>query len=175
MDDGLISLHIPTRPFGVIDAINRRAACTGSLRYAALTAHANYNGHHYTVSWNSYRRYYVTEYFWAGRIVVARTSDLAEALRVAVDYYDRGDLGAAVAVAAKPEDVAALPSDLRKRLTDGPEPKGEPAWYSAWIETCLARHCDHHIVDVDKLDLTDAQKSEELQRRVFPTVPRRTA
>lgn len=51
----------PTRPYSLIDAVNRMAAATGSCRYAQLSHYADYNGHHVTVTFNDYRRYWVTQ------------------------------------------------------------------------------------------------------------------
>src|SRR5215470_7087423 len=48
---------LPTRPYTLVDAVNRCAAATGSVRYAMLAADANYNGHHVTVTYNNYRDY----------------------------------------------------------------------------------------------------------------------
>lgn len=86
---------LPTRPFNVIAAINRMAAATGSIGYASAAANADYNGHHVTVNFNEYRGYWIAEYFWAGRNVLARGS-LRDALRAAKQEYDRGALGASV-------------------------------------------------------------------------------
>jgi hypothetical protein len=68
----VIEFHLSVRPYSPIDAHNRAAAAKGSSRYAGATAGADYNGYHVTLAWNDYRRYYVAEYFWAGRVVIAR-------------------------------------------------------------------------------------------------------
>ncbi len=85
----LPAFHLPVRPYSPIDALNRRAAALGSPRCAELTSHADYNGHHVTVSWNSYRNYYVAEYTWAGRVVLARGS-FEVCLAAALAEYRRG-------------------------------------------------------------------------------------
>ncbi len=92
--------HLPTIALTPIDLINRRAAATGSMRYAQLSSDADYNGHHITVSfkphavsgpkWNA-------EYHWAGRIVIGRGS-LESCLREAKREYDKGAHGTVVAV-----------------------------------------------------------------------------
>lgn len=46
-------------PCSLVDMVNRRAAATGSIVYAALTGYANYNGHHIMVAHNDYRGYWV--------------------------------------------------------------------------------------------------------------------
>jgi hypothetical protein len=98
---------MPTRPFSVIDAINRMAAATGSMRFAAAASSANYNGHRVTVSFNTYRQYWVADYFWAGRVVLSRgSSEIQPALDAALREYNRGALGAEVIVDARNEAEA---------------------------------------------------------------------
>jgi hypothetical protein len=94
---------MPTRPYSVIDAVNRMAAATGSTAYAMRAAHADYNGHAVRVYWNDYRGYWLAEYQWGERVVLAR-GQLAEALYAACREYKRGALGASVR-AAYPESV----------------------------------------------------------------------
>lgn len=88
---------IPTRPYSLIDAINRSAAATGSIQYAARAEFGDYNGHQVNVAFNDYRQYWVCEYFWAGRIVLSRGS-LDSALRAARAEFDRGARGSTVRV-----------------------------------------------------------------------------
>ena len=157
--------HVPTRPFGLIAAINRRAAAIGSCRTAELTAHADYNGHFVAVRWNSYRRYYTTEYTWAGRVVLARGSAI-ECIRAALREYDRGALGAAVHIVLEDGDDLELPADITSRITLGTEPRGEPNWYDGWIEWSLRNHCDHLIIQINSLpDMTDKQRVDMLLKR----------
>ena len=99
--------HLPVRPYSPIDAHNRMAAALGSPRMASLTHYADYNGHHVTLSWNSYRGYYVAEYFWAGRVVIARGS-FAACLRAVVDEYARGALGSSAAIIPRADDTDAM-------------------------------------------------------------------
>ena len=99
--------ELPTIPYGPIDALNRRAAAVGSPGYAIKTAHANYNGHHVTVWWNDYKGYYIADYTWAGRIVIAR-GDFASCFAAAVAYYNKGDLAACVWFTLKEGDEEAL-------------------------------------------------------------------
>lgn len=91
------SYRLPTIPYSIIDAVNRAAAATGSPRYASLTHRADYNGHYVTVAFNDYRQYWVTEYFWAGRVVLARGS-FESCLEAGIREYQRGALGTTVAV-----------------------------------------------------------------------------
>lgn len=102
-----LEFHLPVRPYSPIDALNRKAAALGSPRYAAATAYADYNGHHVTLSWNSYRGYYVAEYFWAGRVVVAR-GDFANCLAAVLAEYARGALGASATVVPREDDAEAI-------------------------------------------------------------------
>jgi hypothetical protein len=105
--DTTIALWLPTRPLSLIDMINRRAAATGSPRYASLAESADYNGHHVGVTFNDYRRYWVAEYTWAGRVVIGRGS-LEECLRAAKREYDRGAKGATVCVYVRNDEERAI-------------------------------------------------------------------
>lgn len=96
-------LWLPTRPYTIIGAINRRSAATGSARFADLASHADYNGHFVSVYFNDYRQYWVADYTWAGRIVLGRGT-LANCLSAAKAEYDRGALGACVVVTVESEE-----------------------------------------------------------------------
>ena len=101
--------HLPVRPYSPIDAVNRAASAKGSPRYAQNTADADYNGHAVRVYFNDYRGYWVADYTWAGRNVLARgpfTSVLDAALR----EYNRGALGASLAVEVPETHADALAS-----------------------------------------------------------------
>ncbi len=139
--------HLPVRPYSPIDALNRRAAALGSPRYAQATAYAyaDYNGHHVSVSWNDYRGYYVAQYYWAERIVLARGS-FADCLRAALAEYARGALGAsaegdsrgaaleAVALCgASPERGSGSGWDCEP----GQSSRVASAWYT-WRHECAA-------------------------------------
>lgn len=99
--------HLPVRPYSPIDALNRRAAATGSPRYVEATGYADYNGHHVTLSWNDYRGYYVAGYFWGDRIVIAR-GNFDRCLAATVAEYGRGALGASASVHPREGDEDAL-------------------------------------------------------------------
>lgn len=86
---------LPTIPYTVIDAINRHAAATGSMRYAAMAADSNYNGHDVSVCFNEFRGYWITEDYWAGRRVHARGS-VDVALQAGKREYARGAKGCVV-------------------------------------------------------------------------------
>lgn len=99
--------YIPTQPYSPIDALNRRAAAVGSPGYAMATAHANYNGHSVRVSWNSYRRYYIAEYTWSGRQVIARGS-FENVLTAALRFNRRDGLGTSLKVWPREDDDDAI-------------------------------------------------------------------
>lgn len=127
--------HLPTRPYSPIDELNRRSAAMGSVGYAERAAHANYNGHHVTMTWNSYRKYYVAEYFWAGRVVLARgAADHCTAAAVA--EYDKGALGASVSVSLRGEDVERVLLQFPQLAPGLCESK--PEWRT-WRHECAAR------------------------------------
>jgi hypothetical protein len=131
-----IEFHVPTRPCSPIDSLNRRAAAVGSVRYAQVSARANYNGHGVTVEFNSHRRYYTAEYYWAERHVIERGTFI-ECLRAALRYYDEGALGASVSVIVPAEHADALKAcESEPRLDRGPLPR-DPAWYT-WQHECAA-------------------------------------
>lgn len=98
--------HLPVRPYTPIDSLNRSAAAKGSPGYAMATAYANYNGHLITIGWNDYRGYYITEYWWAGRVVLARGS-FKDCLSAAISEYNRGALGTSVSVHIREGDTEA--------------------------------------------------------------------
>ncbi len=87
---------IPTKPYSFIDALNRSAAATGSVRFAKLASTADYNGHRNTLMWNDYRGYYVGEYYWGERVVFVRTPVFASALLAGVQAWRAQGLGAAL-------------------------------------------------------------------------------
>jgi hypothetical protein len=100
---------LPTRPYSLIDAINRMAAATGSCRYAMLASDADYNGHHVSFTPpNDYKRYWTCHYTWAGIHTIGRGS-LDQCLAAAEREYDRGAKAATAVVSVEsPEDVATI-------------------------------------------------------------------
>lgn len=106
------SYALPMKPYTAVDAINRRAAATGSVRYAQLAADADYNGHHVSLHWNDYRGYYVLEYHWGERVVIWRGKDYAEGLRQAKQEFARQGRGAFLVTGPHtPEDEAIVKAD----------------------------------------------------------------
>lgn len=102
-----IRMWIPTRPYTLIDGINRVAAATGSIGYAMGAAYANYNGHHVSIYPPDYVKYWRAIYFWGERVTLCRGT-LEQALRAAKDEYDRGAKGASASFDASSEEEAQL-------------------------------------------------------------------
>lgn len=125
--------YLPEREFSPIDALNRRAAALGSPRYAELSAHADYNGHQVRLTWNNYRGYYVAEYFWAGRVVLARGS-FFECLSATLSEWRRGALGSSAVISPRADDLdAALLCENSPDLVL----ETDRSWYS-WRHTVAA-------------------------------------
>jgi hypothetical protein len=100
---------LPTRPYSLVDAVNRAALATGSFRAAVGSASADYNGHQVTFTEpNSFVRYWHCDYFWGERVCLCRGT-LAECLAAAQRAYDRGARGASAVVTVEtPEDEATV-------------------------------------------------------------------
>ena len=119
---------LPTRPYTLVDAINRSAAAIGSVRYAKLSADASYNGHSVTVTYNDYRDYCLCEHFWGGRVVHGRGS-MDAALRAGRYEYDLGHRGTCVAT------CDLTPDEAKVALSLGYLPwskEAEGAWNALW-------------------------------------------
>lgn len=130
------AFHLPVRPYSPIDALNRRAAALGSLRYAELAAHADYNGHHVTLAWNDYRGYYVAAYQWAGRNVIARGT-FAACLDATLREYNRGALGSSATIAAHDPEAVAL-CKATPALVPGPETFAHESTWWTWRHKAAA-------------------------------------
>lgn len=150
--------RIPTRPYSIVDAYNRAAASHGSPRYAKGASHADYNGHHVAVRWNSFRGYYTADYWWAGRNVLARGS-LATCMRAAIDFYDRGALGAAVTIAPRPEDAALC--EAEPRLQTGPDDLSWCTWRHREAARCAPDAASRSPRMIFDLELLTASNSED--------------
>lgn len=99
---------LPTRPFKLVDAINRMAAATGSPRYAMAASNADYNGHRVDfIEPNSYKTQWTCGYQWSGFNTIGRGT-LEDCLRAAKREYDRGALGASASVTVDNDSDAAL-------------------------------------------------------------------
>jgi len=100
---------LPTRPYSLIDAINRRSLATGSVRSAAAGHTADYNGHRVCfIEPNKFKRYWHCSYTWAGIHTIGRGT-LDACLAAAEREYDRGALGAdAIVEVTTPEDAATV-------------------------------------------------------------------
>ena len=123
-----VQFYLPTKPYSVVDAINRVAAATGSVGYARGSANANYNGHYINLSWNDYRGYYVAEHYWGERVVHARSADPVAAVRAAVCEYQAQGRGASLHASVRSEHADAVRAlDL---LIEGTEPSDYGPWYT---------------------------------------------
>ncbi len=123
------SFHVPMKPYTVIDAINRAALATGSIHNAMASSDADFNGHRNVLSFNTYRKYFVGEYTWAGRNVFCRGTDFARALAVSLEEYDRQGKGATLIVVVETEADAAI-CRANPRLVEGNEDITKALWYS---------------------------------------------
>lgn len=122
--------HAPVRPYSPIAARNRRAAAVGAPRTIQATECADYNGHAVTVDWNSYRRYYVAQYFWAGRRVLARGT-FAACLQAALREYHRGAAGASIRVFPRADDAEAIAAcEAEPALVSGEMPRERGDWWT---------------------------------------------
>lgn len=127
--------YLPEIPYSPIDALNRRAAALGSPMYAQMCSRANYNGHRVSVTWNEYRGYYITQYYYGERVVLARGTFQA-CLNAAIDYYKKGDLGACVSICPREDDLEAdhnTPALIQGELNDA-----DRSWWT-WRHTWASR------------------------------------
>jgi hypothetical protein len=132
--------ELEERELSPVDLINRRAAATGSIQYAAASEHGDYNGHPVRVGYRPHAvggARWTAEYTWAGRCVLARGS-FKSCLRAAVDYYERGARGASVCVVLDSNDPGcpldeqiAYATELGLKQREGdPWWKGRPSWWT---------------------------------------------
>jgi hypothetical protein len=109
--------HIPTKPYDATACLNRIALAQGSMSYASKGQHADYNGNHITVVWNDYRGYYICEYMWAGRQVVARSENAESILKSAISEYMAQGLGASLSIQLRGQD--AVYAEMFPKLIEG--------------------------------------------------------
>ena len=137
------TFHLPTRPYSPIDYLNRRSAAQGSMQYAQAASHADYNGHSVSLYWNEYRGYYLAEYQWGERVVIARGS-FAQCLAATLAEYNRGALGSSASVTPRDDDAESISlCESTSALISGPLPQKEPWW--TWRHTvagsCARDYC----------------------------------
>jgi hypothetical protein len=98
---------LPTRPYTLIDAVNRMALATGSTRSATAGSVAGYNGHSIQfVKPNKLKPYWTCYYTWDGIRTIGRGS-LESCLQAAKAEYDKGARGANAYVTVTTEEDAA--------------------------------------------------------------------
>ena len=139
-----VEFHVPTKPYSVVDAINRVAAAQGSIGYAMASVGADYNGHNLNLWFNDYKGYYICEYFWGERVVLARSYDIREALDASLLALERQGKGANLRISVRPEDAAIV----RKypQVIEGKEELEACSWYT-WRhrEVGNARYYEKHM------------------------------
>jgi hypothetical protein len=165
---------IPTRPYDLIDAINRCAAATGSVEYAMKAADTSYNGHSVTISYNDYRDWCICEHWWGGRVVHARGS-MEAALRAGRREYDLGHRGTTV------RTCDLTPDEARYALSLGYIPwssEAEEAWDALWyteLHACVGEafsdrrffgHDTAHLLlkAIDKIDYQEKKQRMHADR-----------
>lgn len=157
-----MTFYLHQIPFSPIDSFNRRAAAQGSPRYAQQTSYADYNGHHLTVSWNEYRGYYITQYWWGGRVVLRRGT-FAQCLDAALAEYRRGALGTSCTIVPREDDEEAIRLCQETPLVQSEEDKRE--WYTWQHKLAAAGAKDYANPGAIKMvfdwPLMQAAKTEE--------------
>lgn len=122
--------YLPTRPYSLVDAVNRAAASTGSVRYAQLAANSDYNGHNVGVTYNDYRDYCICEHYFGERVVHARGS-MEQALRAGKREYDMGHRGTSVHTCAlTPEEADVAVSLGYLPWSEEDEKARNAEWYT---------------------------------------------
>ncbi len=139
------TFHMPAKPYSLVDAINRCAAATGSMRYAMATGDADYNGHALALYWNDYRGYYVCDYHWGERVVLVRDADFARALAGAKREFARQGRGASLRISTRPQDAHIAEADPDVKAGE----EGEAAWrdwkYSE-VGFAVKHNWTHHLI-----------------------------
>ncbi len=100
------TMHMPQRPFSLIDAVNRMAIATGSYANASRAGGADYNGHRVDVD-RGYHPGWRAHYFWAGIVWLARGVSFEQALAAAIREHARGALGSEIRVACDTDEQVA--------------------------------------------------------------------
>lgn len=126
--------ELPEIPLTPIDLINRRAAATGSQRYAVAAGGAGYNGHNVVVQFKTrtvYGNLWVAEYYYGEPVRLGR-GRLEHCLQEARREYDKGLRGTTVMItehAEAPESleeqrrlIAAIGGVPRQRYVPGEKP-----------------------------------------------------
>lgn len=129
--------HLPEIPLEPVDIVNRRAAATGSVRYAQLTSGADYNGHWINVSFKPHAvsgPIWNAEYHWGERVVLGRGS-LQSCLVAAKREYDRGAHGTTVHVSLSDECELPIEDQAKLCIETGYSAGAEPGRTEWWTGT----------------------------------------
>ena len=117
---------LPTKPYSLVDCLNRMCAATGSVGYAMAAADADYNGHAVGCSWNSFRGYYLAHYTWGEFVRFGRTTDIREMIRTARDFHKTNGRGGSFSITPHTAEDAAI---LAQEPDFVPfDPSEKPAW-----------------------------------------------
>jgi len=128
------------------------------------------------LTWNSYRRYYVAEYTWAGRVVIARGS-FADCLAAARREHDKGNVGSSIVVQLRDGDTDAAAACAASGLSAGGLEE-RPCWHT-WrhqVAACCApdsanRRLPVMIFDLQLLEAAaDAASYEQALRAKYGRV-----
>lgn len=153
---------MPTKPLSVIDLINRKCLATGSISNAQRGSDADYNGHAVIVNYNSYRKYYIAEYFWAGRRVLARGT-IRECILPSIEFYKQDGRGAQLTIfPVTDEDVKVCESfDLLQEFSETSSKAHRDSWWT-WKHERVSYALDlYKRWGVPFKLLLDAQSSED--------------
>jgi hypothetical protein len=129
---------LPTKPSTLIDTINRFAAATGSLGYAAAAHGADYNGHRAQTfpPVPGCKSHWHASYTWAGSHHFARGT-FEECHRECRAWYDRQGAGGEVVASAETPEQEALLVELgfepfSREIRDAHQAAQETWQHRAW-------------------------------------------
>jgi hypothetical protein len=160
-----VQFYILGKPLSITDAINRGAAATGSIRYAMMTADADYNGHSLSLYWNDYRGYYVCDYHWGERVVITRDENFARALATAKRELARQGRGASLRVVPRDIDIETARADADLIEGDMNEHQDErpDAWKFKLLWEASLFHLEHLLITA--ATPADWEAGKEARRR----------
>lgn len=103
----------------LVDLINRVSASIGSVAIAQSSEYSNYNGHSVRMSFNDRRGYWIVEYTWAGRQVIARGS-FKEVLGYAFRFHATNGASGSLTVYCKDEsnEVDCIEAGLTEHTSE---------------------------------------------------------
>lgn len=94
----------PTKPYNIGQLINKILVSQyGSPLVAQQAEFSNYNGHIIMVTYNEVRKYWIAEYTWAGRRVIAR-GNFENVLSDALMFFEHSGAGSEVRVSCRNDE-----------------------------------------------------------------------